>query len=96
MKRLKNLKEKYENSASETELFEKFSDYVKVHSDSKGITADHIEAIKVKYFELKPLSLGKATNSKGSSKEPTLLINVKKFIADVANAPTTAAPITNI
>ena len=53
LKRVKNLKDKYENQASDTELFEKFSDYLKVQADSKGLTGDHIDAVKVKYFEVK-------------------------------------------
>ena len=36
LKRVKNLKDKYETSAAETETFEKFNDYLKSQSDARG------------------------------------------------------------
>lgn len=92
LKRVKNLKDKYESSAADSEVFEKFNDYLKSQSDAKGqVTADHLDVVKVKYFEVK-VSAKIATGAKTPVKEPTLMINLKKLLVDISNAPTTVVP----
>jgi hypothetical protein len=47
--------------------------------------------IKVKHFEVK-VSSKSAPGGKTPVKEPTLMINMKKLLVDISNAPTTVAP----
>ena len=96
LKRVKNLKDKYEGSAAETEVFEKFNDYLKSQSDAKGqVTGDHLDLAKVKYFEVKLSTKNTPGGGKTTVKEPTLMINIKKLLVDISNAPTTVAPPTS-
>jgi hypothetical protein len=55
------------------------------------VTADHLDMVKVKFFEVK-LATKNSGTGKTAVKEPTLMINMKKLLAEISNAPTTVAP----